>query len=595
MPTLRVIDRPYPSQTRPAIVDFVRSRGHELRPEGNNFVTNACPAARHEKAGHHPVTLYPDRQSWYCHDCKQGGSAYDWVMLEKGVPFSEAAAELGAASPKIVATYDYKDENGELLFQCVRYNPKDFKQRHPDGSGDWIWNLKGVRRVLYRLPELIQDIRNGFTIFVVEGEKDVNAMRERGLPATCNPLGAGKWTDEYTAILRGADVVVIADKDKDGRSHAQTVATRLYGNVAGLRVIELPEKDPALFFENGGNLKNLISLSDAAPHWQPRTDNFPLLQEATFFLNGHMPEMPPQLVRHLLHQGSKMVVGGTSKARKSMTLIDLAVSVATGTDWWGFKTHKTKICYINFEIQDAFFWFRVEQICAAKGLAFDPNTFYALNLRGHAEQIERLRGKLLTILKPIKFGFVAIDPIYKALGSRDENKAGDVAAMLNEIEKLAVETGAAVAFGAHYSKGNQSSKDHIDRIGGSGVFARDPDTILTMTAHEELDCFTVDATLRNFAPISPFVVKWEWPLFKAYEEGDPQQLKRGGQFQVRYTDEMILDELSVAQPTKINRLKNLMKEVHDMSKAEFYRRMKRLVSEQKIKRENADLYRISGD
>ena len=119
---------------------------------------------------------------------------------------------------------------------------------------------------------------------------------------------------------------------------------------------------------------------------------------------------------------------------------------------------------------------------------------------------------------------IVLDPIYKLLGARDENKAGDIASLLNEIELLAVKTGAAVAFGAHFSKGNQSQKESIDRIGGSGVFARDPDTILTFTRHDETDCFTVDATLRNHPPIDPFVVRWEFPLMCVDSTFDPANL-----------------------------------------------------------------------
>ncbi len=151
--------------------------------------------------------------------------------------------------------------------------------------------------------------------------------------------------------------------------------------------------------------------------------------------------------------------------------------------------------------------------------------FMAWNLRGHGEGIENLIDDLLAVLRHRTFVLDIIDPIYKALGKRDENKAGDVASMLNELEKIAVKTRAAVGFGAHYSKGNQALKESIDRIGGSGVFARDPDSILTMTAHEEPEAFTIEATLRNFAPIKPFVVKWEWPLFSRDESLDPEALK----------------------------------------------------------------------
>jgi hypothetical protein len=251
----------------------------------------------------------------------------------------------------------------------------------------------------------------------------------------------------------------------------------------------------------------------------------PDLRDVSLFLGHNAPPEPPELVKDMLHQGSKAVVGGTSKGRKTMALIDLGVSVATGTSWWGFQTVQGPVCYINFEIQEPFMCKRVNAVCTAKGVTLQRDQFMAWNLRGHGEGIENLVADLMAVLRHRRFVLIIIDPIYKALGDRDENKAGDVASMLNQLEKIAVKTGAAVAFGAHYSKGNQSLKEAVDRIGGSGVFARDPDSILTMTAHEEPEAFTVEATLRNFAPISPFVVKWDWPLFYRDDALDPEALK----------------------------------------------------------------------
>jgi len=99
---------------------------------------------------------------------------------------------------KIIATYDYPDERGDLLYQVVRFEPKSFRQRRPDGHGGWIYNLDGVRRVLYRLPELLASARTKATVYIVEGEKDVNALYSHDFIATCNPMGAGKWLDEYS-------------------------------------------------------------------------------------------------------------------------------------------------------------------------------------------------------------------------------------------------------------------------------------------------------------------------------------------------------------------------------------------------------------
>jgi DNA primase len=150
---------------------------------------------------------------------------------------SAETREIGSAK-HCGATYDYHDASGKVVFQVVRYEPKDFRQRKPDATAPdgWTWNTKGVEKVLFRLPEILRDVQSGKFIFVCEGEKDALAMAERGLSATCNPGGAGKWQDSFTETLRGADVVIIADKDKAGRDHAQLVAGKLHGVAKSVRV-----------------------------------------------------------------------------------------------------------------------------------------------------------------------------------------------------------------------------------------------------------------------------------------------------------------------------------------------------------------------
>ena len=138
---------------------------------------------------------------------------------------------------KIVATYDYTDEGGNVLFQADF--PKDFSQRQPDGKGSWISNLKGVRRVLYRLPQLIL-ADSSEPVFLVEGEKGVDRLRDAGFVATCNPMGAEKWLDVYSAYLRDRSVVVLPDNDQAGQRHGLKVASSLYGVAKIVRVLELP-------------------------------------------------------------------------------------------------------------------------------------------------------------------------------------------------------------------------------------------------------------------------------------------------------------------------------------------------------------------
>ena len=131
-----------------------------------------------------------------------------------------------------ISTYEYTDEKGAVLFGVSRTADKQFPQWRPDVTKRHgrTWGLEGVRRVPYHLSRLIEAVRAGATIHVVEGEKDVIAVEEAGRVATCNPGGAGKWRDEYAGYLSGADVMVIRDKDQAGDAHARDVLASLAGS-----------------------------------------------------------------------------------------------------------------------------------------------------------------------------------------------------------------------------------------------------------------------------------------------------------------------------------------------------------------------------
>jgi hypothetical protein len=160
-----------------------------------------------------------------------------------GVDDSYQSRYKSGRKSNVVAVYDYCDERRKLLFQVIRFEPKSFRQRRPDGRGGWIYNMKGVRRVLYRLPELLESARTDATVYIVEGEKDADALFSQDLIATCNPMGAGKWRDEYSELLRGRNVVVIPDNDEPGSQHARQVVRSLWGKAKSIKIVNLAEVD----------------------------------------------------------------------------------------------------------------------------------------------------------------------------------------------------------------------------------------------------------------------------------------------------------------------------------------------------------------
>lgn len=204
-----------------------------------------------------------------------GGEVYKHFAAQTGVDnggsSSTKRSRKSKGKNKIVASYDYQDAAGKRVFQVCRLEPKSFRQRRPDGSGDWIWDMSGVQLVPYHLPEILP----AALVYVLEGEKDVDRVRSLGLVATCNSGGAGKWRKDFSQYLQGKVVVILPDNDLAGRVHAQDVARNLHGIAASVKIIELsglPEKgDVSDWLNAGGTPEQLRSLVEGAPDWDPAT------------------------------------------------------------------------------------------------------------------------------------------------------------------------------------------------------------------------------------------------------------------------------------------------------------------------------------
>lgn len=264
------------------------------------------------------LSLNLDKDTWFCHENNIGGGVLDLVEYKIGGAREEAVEWLketfGTSSKReIVDTYGYTNEAGELLFEVVRFEPKDFRQRRPEGNG-WAWNLGKVRRVLYRLPEL-QDQE---VVYVAEGEKDADRMRSIGLVATCCPGGAGKWRDDYTKQLVDAGIkyaVVLPDNDEAGRNHAEQVARSTHKEGIQTKLVQLPnlsEKGDVFDWINAGHSRDeLVAIvKQTAPYSeQPKR---PAL--AQFTLNGTSKAMKEKMLEDKYIAGRIAVLGQSTVA-----------------------------------------------------------------------------------------------------------------------------------------------------------------------------------------------------------------------------------------------------------------------------------------
>jgi len=250
------------------------ARTLEGRRNGTGWMAR-CPAHEDRNASLSISEGNDRRILLHCHAGCRTETILAALGLEPRELFPEAERHHTRPSRREVARYSYTDEKDREIYQVVRFDPKDFRQRRPDGTGGWIWNLDGVRRVLYRLPRVLEKAKAGGVVYVVEGEKDVEALERLGLAATCNPGGAGKWRPEYAETFRGSlGAVMLPDNDSPGRAQARDVAQSVHAAGVPVKVLELPglpEKgDVSDWLAAGGTKEALLALQKAAPLWEPK-------------------------------------------------------------------------------------------------------------------------------------------------------------------------------------------------------------------------------------------------------------------------------------------------------------------------------------
>lgn len=225
------------------------------------------------------ITLKPDKILLNC----MAGCTIDAVLKSLGLEMKDLFLDDGqqrrpsysqGATGNIVATYDYHDKAGKLVYQTVKYEPKDFRQRQPDGAGGWINNLKGVERVLYNLPAVLKAAKAGETIWKVEGEKDADNLALLGVTTTTHPMGAAsKWRKSYTDSLKGVkEIIICEDNDEAGKKHAAAVALDLSEAGIPVKILDMPRGeivDISDWLDDGLDREALDAVTSTLPPYMP--------------------------------------------------------------------------------------------------------------------------------------------------------------------------------------------------------------------------------------------------------------------------------------------------------------------------------------
>jgi hypothetical protein len=225
---------------------------------------------------------------------------------------------------------------GKLVYQVVRLPLKRFMQRRPGDNGEFIWDMKGVIRVPYRLPELVKT-GDGDIVFVVEGERDADNVASLGLTVTTTSGGAGKWLDSYNHYFKGRTVALLGDNDEAGRKHIRQVAQALLPVAREVRVLSLPEgfKDISEYLDTQDSvepeaLKSLLLkwFSEAEP-FDPESSVQPIIVR----LSDVTPQPISWFWPNRIPFNMLMLLIGDPGLGKSWLTLYMAARVSTGESW----------------------------------------------------------------------------------------------------------------------------------------------------------------------------------------------------------------------------------------------------------------------
>lgn len=422
-----------------------------LKQKTNNELAGPCPWC----GGNDRFVVFLDSGRFLCRGCRQGGGdIIDFYCQTEGLDISGlekkflSDAQYAPEQPtaqrkttdrplKLIQDYDYTDEAGKLLLQVRRFEPKTFRQRCPDGNGGWINSTKGVRKVLYHLPELAE----AKSIIIVEGEKDADSLRAIGFTATSAAGGAGNWLPvEELEVLRGKDVTLIPDNDEPGRDHMHKVAASLAGIAASVRWLEIPNLPPkgdvsdyiASFDDRETAEERLaIMISEATVYQAPKAAT---IDDAVLTIDQLKSINIPErrcLLLPWLKEASITFLSGWRGSGKTWMAVSILQAISTGGSFGPWQCgHRVPTLFMDGELPTVDIRERINNL----GAKHDPDHPIYIFSDAFSNQLglprahlanEKWRQEMKRVLLSKHIGAWVVDNIASLASGLDENKKQD--------------------------------------------------------------------------------------------------------------------------------------------------------------------------
>ena len=445
--------------------------------------------------------------TWFDFEANEGGGVIDMVrvnegaqlrslpdILEKQFGIAKQVQQKIQPARYMSKAYDYIDEHGECIYQVVRYEPKTFRQRRPDGKGGWVWNVKDVTPVPYNLPGIMAD--KDAAIWVVEGEKCAQLLIKQGFVATTNHGGAKNWSADLNKWFAGRNVIVLPDADEAGARHAEVVLSNVLPVAKAAKLVTIPgltdKQDVYDWMVAGGTRDRLAEIAAATPVLSDAPDVQDNVQEERpdvfdVYDVHYLRNMPPVewLVDGLLTKHGFSVLYGPPGAGKSFLAIDIALSVAYGKAWHNNPVQKGAVLYIAGEGVGGL-GKRIKAWQAHHKLTADV-PFYVLPTAVRFREPEDVERLLRTIDNlDTKFSAVFVDTVARALLGGDENSATDMGLFVDACEIVKRHCECAVVAIHH------SGKDAARGMRGSTALLGAVDTSIKVSKLEETVTLTTE-------------------------------------------------------------------------------------------------------
>lgn len=385
---------------------------------------------------------------------------------------------------QIVATYDYPGG-----VQKIRYSDKSFSWRQPDGKGGWIYSRKGIKHSLYIAGELSDGIA------VVEGEKDADNLHRLGWDAVSGADGAGpgKWKPEYTEQLKGLSVCIFQDNDDVGKAYAQETAAALHNVCKRVFLFDLSKVWPDIplhgdvsdLIEKFGDEKAcemIAQLATSTPEWEPPKEPDIFDSFGFYSVPDLTPEekKPPEFIVDGMIPCGMTFLSGAPKIRKSFMALQIASAVATGSPFLSHNTTQCDVAYLDLEGSKSRVSFRAERM----SMKIPRNVFITNSIK------ERLADGLVDKLRQLhrarpSIRLIIIDTYSRARGSYKNfgvNAYDADVALLEPVQRMALEENIAVVFIHHDKKGAGFASDSFERLSGTMGISGSSDCVINLVA-----------------------------------------------------------------------------------------------------------------